>query len=992
MRTLKKVLALSLVFAMAFTMMAGAAFKDQDKIDPALTNDIQLLTALGVFQGDENGNFNPTDNVKRSEAAKMIYVLKNNGVDDGAVAFQGVSKYSDVPVGHWAEGYINYCTNLGYMGGWQENGVQKFDPNGNVTGVELMKMLLCMIGYKADVQGYTGNGWQTNVLVDAATSGLSANFIPSVYGATPRQWTARLMTNALDAKYVVYSKGELTYGDNTYAEQYLSLRTVEGTLVETNNNKLGATTGSIAASLNESDKVMVQTGFDSKGAPVYVTAVGDADDNLLGQPVKMYYKQAGTTSEAKLYAVLPYAKTQKVVNTTLDAIKYDSADKSGRTVTIEGLGKMDYSKSTVDGKQVEVYMNNVLVAKDTIDHLQGYIGLNDNRTVTVVANKDGYAEKILVDELSAFAQVKKIDAAKNTLSFEKVSGWLYKQAGNKHQLVAADGKTALTFDNSAKYSENFNKYLNVASDVVDGSIVKIVANTESGKLVYDITLADKVEGTPSGYTVDGANYATLTINGAEYKVAGVGNPLEGYDWATATNTSLLSDTAFYTDGKYVIFSEGGKTSASVDNLAYITAVDTVKSWGKNTYKVKALLTDGTVGEYEVAAVYDEAGVKVVENSKTTVNTTSTPSVYNVTSAPSTNMSVVGSDLTKPNRYQSGVQTLLDNMFNPDGAAGSNAKDKVFSYTISDGKITLKALVSDTVAGGIEFGYGIQDYKHNSKTVEVDKDGNNQVDDTLVVDPNAYFFVKSTANGTKYSVVKASELLKDQDSKNADTVVDNYGYKTVNGIKTLLFGSLELEKSVIASGADYAYANEYARYDLVDGKHTVQMVVTSADGEPVTIKKVYDDQTSAQNGVKTWNALKGKVITYTLNADGNVEGDPSVITNINSGSKVADDQWNRLRIVGWNGSSAYVNAQNTDSSDATNSEYVNVASDVKIHYVDVNGNANNSAELVADGEVKLTSVTTGFSALAYVQKVNGVNTITDIFVEVDGGIIGFITKP
>ncbi len=182
MRTLKKVLALSLVFAMAFTMMAGAAFKDQDKIDSALTNDIQLLTALGVFKGDENGNFNPTDNVKRSEAAKMIYVLKNNGVDDGAVAFQGVSKYSDVPVGHWAEGYINYCTNLGYMGGWQENGVQKFDPNGNVTGVEMMKMLLCMIGYKADVQGYTGNGWKTNVLVDAATSGLSVNFTPSVYG------------------------------------------------------------------------------------------------------------------------------------------------------------------------------------------------------------------------------------------------------------------------------------------------------------------------------------------------------------------------------------------------------------------------------------------------------------------------------------------------------------------------------------------------------------------------------------------------------------------------------------------------------------------------------------------------------------------------------------------------------------------------------------------------------------------------------------------
>ena len=182
MRTLKKVLALSLVFAMAFTLMAGAAYKDEDSIDSSLRDDITLMEALGVFQGDENGNFNPTNNVTRAEAAKMIYVLKNNGVDDGATAFQGVSKYSDVTTGFWAEGYINYCTNLGYMSGWSENGVQKFDPNGNVTGVQLAKMLLCMIGYRADIQGYTNNNaWQTNVQQDAAEAGILTNFTPSLY-------------------------------------------------------------------------------------------------------------------------------------------------------------------------------------------------------------------------------------------------------------------------------------------------------------------------------------------------------------------------------------------------------------------------------------------------------------------------------------------------------------------------------------------------------------------------------------------------------------------------------------------------------------------------------------------------------------------------------------------------------------------------------------------------------------------------------------------
>lgn len=963
MRTLKKVLALSLVFAMAFTMMAGAAFKDQNKIDSSLNNDIQLLTALGVFKGDENGNFNPTANVKRSEAAKMIYVLKNNGVDDGAVAFQGVSKYADVPVGHWAEGYINYCTNLGYMGGWKEGNVQKFDPNGNVTGVELTKMLLCMIGYKADIQGYTGNGWQTNVLVDAATSGLSANFIPSIYGATPRQWTARLMTNALDAEWVTYSKGELTYKGNTYAEQFLNLRTAEGILTDTNSNKLGTSADSISSSLNESDKVTV-TLYAAVGGNTTITAVGDADDSLLGQPVKMYYKHAGTTSEAKLYAVLPYAKNHKVVNTTIDAIKYDSKVKT--TVTIDGLGKMDYTNSTVTGKKINLYMNNVLVKNDTIDQLATYLDCNDSRAVTVVANKDGYAETILVDDLTAFAKVKKIDAAKNTLTLEKASVASFLTGSS---LEDASG-TSLTFDNSSAQKDNFNKYLNVASDVKNGSVVKITANTSTGKLVYDITLADKVEGTPTGYTLDGANYATLTINGTAYKMVGGNNQLQGYDWATATNTSLLSDKTFYTDGKYVVFSEGGVTSASVENLAYITAVDTVTSWGKNSYKVKALLSDGTVGEYEVAAVYDEAGVKVAE--KTTVDTTMVNSVYT-----GTQYSVVKSDadLQSATRYNSDttVTGILEDMFK-----AGNAKDKVFSYTISDGKITLKALVSDTVATGVKFDKGVQDYKHETKTIVVDGAT------SYVVDPNAYFFVKSTANGTKYSVVKASELLKDQDSTDTDSIVDNFGYKTVNGIKTLLFGSLELKTSVVASAADYAYANESARYDLIDGKHTVQMVVTSAAGEPVTIKKVFDDQASAKAAVDAWNKLKGKVVKYDLNAKGNVEGDPAVITNINATTSVVADKWNKLVVSGWSSTTAEVKC------DTGTAGLVNVASDVKIHYVDVTGTTPNfAAKLVSDGEVKIDSTKT--SALAYVQKVNGVDTITDIFVEVNGDDISFIAQ-
>lgn len=937
MRTLKKVLALSLVFAMAFTMMAGAAFKDQNKIDSSLNNDIQLLTALGVFKGDENGNFNPTANVKRSEAAKMIYVLKNNGVDDGAVAFQGVSKYADVPVGHWAEGYINYCTNLGYMGGWKEGNVQKFDPNGNVTGVELTKMLLCMIGYKADIQGYTGNGWQTNVLVDAATSGLSANFIPSVYGATPRQWTARLMTNALDAEWVTYSKGELTYKGNTYAEQFLGLRTAEGILAETNSNKLGS---SMSASLNDSDKVRVTLYVaDASGNYPTITAVGDADDSLLGQPVKMYYKHAGTTSEAKLYAVLPYAKNHKVVNTTIDAIKYDS--NADTTVTIEGLGKMDYTKSTVTGKKINLYMNNVLMDTNTIDQLKSTISGNDSRAVTVVANKDGYAETILVHDMTAFAKVKKIDASKNTLTLEKASTASFLDGS---ALKDVSGTANLTFNNSSANKDNFNKYLNVASDVKDGSIVKITANTSTGKLVYDITLADKVEGTPTGYTLEknGKAYASLTVNGKTLKLAANNNAMAAYTWSNS-GTSIANDKVFYTDGKYVIFSEGGEATASVSNLAYlIKAGATGGDWNSKNM-VKVVLADGTVAEYEYKD--DTAG-----------------------------------------GYS-------------DFATVKAATEKVYLYAMDGTKIKLKALPTDdpdanNVSWKSVANTDVMSFNKSNGRVTVKDSTGATVKADLTTDATSFFFVRTGTTGNyKYSVVKASEMAGNMETKGTDGNI-TYATKTINGFPTLLYGVIKSENAAVSDQV-YAFGNGDVGYSSMEGDKYIVSMTANVNGKDETLKWAVS-QSEIDSTIKTLSGFTGKVFTYTMGSDGYVSGNPVAIT-LDSTNAVAASAWNKVALTAWKGNSAYI----TKSIASSNPELVNVASDVKIHYVDSNSGYNASGatidpateqKAVTDGTVvvandKLTQTATNGNAVVYIKNVDGHLTITEIFVEIDGMDIG-----
>ena len=106
MKNLKKVLALVLAFACAFTMFAGAAFTDSAdiKVDAEV---VDTLVALGVVNGYDDGSFKPNGTVTRAEMAKMIYVLRT-GKSDASAYNNDKTSFTDVN-GHWAAGFIKYC-------------------------------------------------------------------------------------------------------------------------------------------------------------------------------------------------------------------------------------------------------------------------------------------------------------------------------------------------------------------------------------------------------------------------------------------------------------------------------------------------------------------------------------------------------------------------------------------------------------------------------------------------------------------------------------------------------------------------------------------------------------------------------------------------------------------------------------------------------------------------------------------------------------------
>ena len=65
MKTLKKILSLTIVFAMVMSVVAFAGYKDVD-YDEDYAGAVELLSALEIFVGDQNGNFNPDKTISRA--------------------------------------------------------------------------------------------------------------------------------------------------------------------------------------------------------------------------------------------------------------------------------------------------------------------------------------------------------------------------------------------------------------------------------------------------------------------------------------------------------------------------------------------------------------------------------------------------------------------------------------------------------------------------------------------------------------------------------------------------------------------------------------------------------------------------------------------------------------------------------------------------------------------------------------------------------------
>ena len=533
---MKKVLSIVLSIVMVLCMMPAMAFADTavDFTDAAdIQHDVAVdtLAALAILEGYPDGSFQPAKVVTRAEMAKIIATLLNGG--EAPVLSTTTTSYTDTK-GHWAAGYIEYCTSLGIVEGV---GAGAFAPDAPVTAEQAAKMILVAQGYNASIEGMTGAQWASNTNVLANQNGYYAELkdIDTAAGAS-REHVAQMLNNALAARTVLQEK---------------SVNKATGEVV-ISYSATGATMGSKYLGLQSIDTTVDKVEYDKVKGYKYTIgadiAVGDTD-------VTTIYSTTDYTNLYKMNVTVLY----KVVKG--EVVVYGMfADED--VVAFEGvygdIGSVSTDKKSVKIDNVDYKLNveNTIPAKyKAFDGTTGTPAAYEPIKV-IDAGNDGDIDVIVYTELiiEKVNFVGKTQFTMNTLTGESAGTPKF-----------AD---VVTYDGIAK-DDYVTKTYNMVTEKYEYAKLPVLENvkveyTQGTDAVIDGVTYDNA----AGKVAAGAEYKTvLAVNGYILDAVAKTTKLAVSDYAVITGFKMVDD---YTDTYFakLFGTDGTEKEVEINKASY----------------------------------------------------------------------------------------------------------------------------------------------------------------------------------------------------------------------------------------------------------------------------------------------------------------------------------------------------------------------------------------------------------------------------------------
>ncbi len=788
---------------------AGAAFSDQSKIKN--TEAVDACTALNIIGGYPDGSFKPEGNITRAEVTKMICVALNGGKNP-AVSTNTTPTFSDVrnnANAAWAEGYIESCAAQGIVSGV---GGGKFAPNGNVTGVQLAKMLLVSLGYKSENEGFTGNAWATNVNVRAAQKGLYEGLEKmDTNAAITRDNAAQMVWNALNAYEVEYkttlvtdSKGQLTsqitvqdklvqgidgFVKMTLLEDKYEAVTVKGILdvVKFNDNDNTYNTQlDLIAPYDNSDYEYEDT-FDA-----------DKDySDLMGQQVKAMYTIDKKSKDVTLLGIYASDKNKTVtaLGTDMDyssdtKVEINNKDYELATTKAGSLNVKVVAPNGDDASYVKINGTDVRVAGNIIK--SSNVDVVDYYNYTLVDNDNNKKYDYAVVTPFSVAQIDYLSASKVTLS--------------------AKGGTTLTKPSFDLKDDDVTLYKDAAEDdyvVVVDKAYTVSGNTEITKasIVSGKVDATKSKNIKTGQTTK-SYVSEVKVDGTWYKVADptdTGDPIklnDSYDLTVVNG--------------FVFNAEKTKGNISAENILYVEKSGALSGGIADGVQAKVWFTDGTTKTVTVTSIIAAPGMTAGTNSTALTVGDS----YDVVNTPDyTNHEISNADAQKL------IATVTQS-----GGNNVYTYNKLFTYSEKNGEYTLEPVYKTATDDNI----GSYDSYVSKDTTTID-DG--KTTEKVRFADDGVIFVKDN-DGVK--VVKGKTVTGWSKTQN----VGVYGAADkTNGTQYIAVGLIYMPNDIASSDArNYGFitsdvsttkiANkEYLTFDMWNGTETVKDIIIEKQNAP-----------------------------------------------------------------------------------------------------------------------------------------------------------------
>ena len=885
---MKKLLALvlALVMSMSLVTISNAAYSDKADID--LKEAVDVLSAVGVFEGSD-GKFDPKANLTREQAAKLVAYLQLG--QKSADALVGGNKFTDVAANRWSAGYVDYCATTGVVAGI---GNGQFNPTGSLTALQFGKMLLVCLGYDADSEGLTGADWQINTS-KLMTSAKLLKGLDSVKATEviTREQAAQMMLNALKAPTVEYdTKG--------------STITINGAVIGIGGSKATYVTATVAedstvknigkTQLTNSNEYTVELG-EKLFSNLKLNSTADA----FMRPATKWTLKAETIGTYADTPDLTYTAGTKIGTIYSDLGLSDGISKKNVTEYVDGVYAGAFAYDIVKGSKDKVGGNGVLLN----------VYYNDDAETITFVEVNTYIGKVT----AAYPDTTTKDAY---VKIKNMDGYSCPGAGKEFETESFKKNDVVAYTYSAKDGENSIQSMALAEKVTGAmSTYTISGNVTVGGTKYDAnkmsvsTVKDTVAAVDKGDDVtiylDANGYVLYVDADADVKYAVVLNYKTGVgDLNDETKAKLL-----FTDGttKTVKVALAGSLTAE-STFTNVLAPTDAESATLSQYDIVSY-TIGTDDVYELTLVANarttataSGATKLVSNGKNTF----------VNNIKDVNLSTAATGNQTTNAADAETVFLVATL-KADGTVKSTAAYKGFAnvptITLADGETTTMSVFMDAKTN------------NNPATVvfvlddagtDVTVSSNNK--DIIYIKGNSSHTGAPNYTGRSYTNAlghfyeydcfvngdTTATTIKTESPFTKDTLIygpsynskgilidsdDSATYSTVTSDNVVAgsemayrYGTDSVKNDVIKlGGASYAYAKNVEVYFIdVDGKLVAgtideiaydedDMVFVKTDDDGILTNvyiKVIDKAEEVTPGAATENIVKNVALTYAAN--------------------------------------------------------------------------------------------------------------------------------